>query len=170
MTGVVWYKTGDFFLEDWWQLPLFLFCLFHKFLQDIHSYPFAEGSLLIKFLNATLQYSFSLSRQRTGGLASAVLTAKQRQPPFGGGTTRWGAISLPSGGRKSLKHCHLVTVSYTTLSHCHLAAGAQSSHSHCIWDGIFKLWRSLGIDSKDSIPPAYVAWRAGTTTLFLFGS
>jgi hypothetical protein len=29
---------------------------------------------------------------------------------------------------------------------------------------------SLGIDSKDSIPPAYVAWRAGTTTLFLLGS
>jgi hypothetical protein len=24
--------------------------------------------------------------------------------------------------------------------------------------------------SKESIPPAYVAWRAGTTTLFLLGS
>jgi hypothetical protein len=34
----------------------------------------------------------------------------------------------------------------------------------------FKLLRSPGIDSKDSIPPAYVAWRAGATTLFLLGS
>jgi hypothetical protein len=37
-------------------------------------------------------------------------------------------------------------------------------------DGIFKLLRSPGIDSKESIPPAYVAWRASTTTLFLLGS
>ncbi len=29
---------------------------------------------------------------------------------------------------------------------------------------------SAGIDSKGSIPPAYVAWRAGTITLFLLGS
>jgi hypothetical protein len=33
-------------------------------------------------------------------------------------------------------------------------------------DDIFKLSK----DSKESIPPANVAWRAGTTTLFLFGS
>jgi hypothetical protein len=31
---------------------------------------------------------------------------------------------------------------------------------------IFKLLRSPGIDSKESIPPAYVVWRAGTTTPF----
>jgi len=36
--------------------------------------------------------------------------------------------------------------------------------------GILKLLRSPGIDSKESIPPAYVAWRAGTITLFLLGS
>jgi hypothetical protein len=30
--------------------------------------------------------------------------------------------------------------------------------------GIFKLLWSPGIDSRVSIPPAYVAWRAGTTT------
>jgi hypothetical protein len=29
---------------------------------------------------------------------------------------------------------------------------------------------SPGIDSKASIPPAYVAWRAGTITLFLLGA
>jgi hypothetical protein len=57
-------------------------------------------------------------------------------------------------------------------------------------NGILKLTRSLKTDSKESIPPAYVAcariccrgnlafkkiykfvlWRAGTTTLFLLGS
>ncbi len=31
-------------------------------------------------------------------------------------------------------------------------------------DGIFKLLRSPGIGSNESIPPAFVAWRAGTTT------
>jgi hypothetical protein len=31
---------------------------------------------------------------------------------------------------------------------------------------IFKLLGSQGIDSKESIPPVYVAWRAGTTTLY----
>ncbi len=35
---------------------------------------------------------------------------------------------------------------------------------------IFKLFKSPRIDSRESIPPAYVAWRAGTTTLFLLGS
>jgi hypothetical protein len=36
--------------------------------------------------------------------------------------------------------------------------------------GIFTLIRSPGIDSKESIPPAFVARRAGTTTLFQLGS
>ncbi len=35
---------------------------------------------------------------------------------------------------------------------------------------IFELLRSPGIDSKELIPPAYVAWQAGTITLFLLGS
>jgi hypothetical protein len=30
-----------------------------------------------------------------------------------------------------------------------------------------KLLRNPGIDSKESIPPAYVTWRAFTTTLFV---
>jgi hypothetical protein len=34
------------------------------------------------------------------------------------------------------------------------------------WDGNIKLLRSPGIDSKELIPPAYVAWRAGKTSLF----
>ncbi len=36
--------------------------------------------------------------------------------------------------------------------------------------GIFKRVWGPGIDSKEWIPPAYVAWRAGTITLFLPGS
>ncbi len=36
--------------------------------------------------------------------------------------------------------------------------------------GIFKLLWSPEIDSKESIPPAYVAWRAGTKALSLLGS
>jgi hypothetical protein len=36
-------------------------------------------------------------------------------------------------------------------------------------DGICKLLRCPGSDSKESIPQAYVAWRAGTTILFLLG-
>jgi hypothetical protein len=35
---------------------------------------------------------------------------------------------------------------------------------------IFKRLWSPGIDSKASIPPSYVAWRAGTITLFLLGA
>jgi hypothetical protein len=35
---------------------------------------------------------------------------------------------------------------------------------------IFKRLLSPGIDTKELIPPAYVAWRAGTITLFLLGS
>ncbi len=36
--------------------------------------------------------------------------------------------------------------------------------------GIFKLVRSAGIDYKESTTPAYVAGRAGTTTIFLQSS
>jgi hypothetical protein len=35
---------------------------------------------------------------------------------------------------------------------------------------IFKCLWSPGIDFKASLPPAYVAWRAGTITLFLLGA
>jgi hypothetical protein len=35
---------------------------------------------------------------------------------------------------------------------------------------IFKLLRSPRIDSEEPIPPGCVAWRPGTTTLFLLGT
>jgi hypothetical protein len=34
----------------------------------------------------------------------------------------------------------------------------------------FKCLWGPGIDSKEWIPPVYVAWRAGTITLFLIGA
>ena len=39
----------------------------------------------------------------------------------------------------------------------------------CTTDNIFKLSRSPGFDSKESIPPSYVAWQASMTTLILLG-
>ncbi len=38
------------------------------------------------------------------------------------------------------------------------------------WARIFKLLRGPKINSKEPIPPPYVAWRAGKTSLFLLGS
>jgi hypothetical protein len=38
------------------------------------------------------------------------------------------------------------------------------------WARIFKRLWSRGIVSKEWIPPAYVAWRTGTITLFLLGA
>ncbi len=38
------------------------------------------------------------------------------------------------------------------------------------WNGIFELLRSPGIDSKEWILPADVAWRAVYDNLFLLGS
>jgi hypothetical protein len=38
--------------------------------------------------------------------------------------------------------------------------------SEIIWARICKRLRSPDIDSKESIPTAYVAWQAGTATLF----
>jgi hypothetical protein len=35
---------------------------------------------------------------------------------------------------------------------------------------VFKLLKNLGIDSKESTSPTYIAWRADMTTLFLLGS
>jgi hypothetical protein len=43
-----------------------------------------------------------------------------------------------------------------------------SANKNVVRARIFKLLRSPRIDSEESIPPAFVAWRAGTTTLFLY--
>jgi hypothetical protein len=64
--------------------------------------------------------------------------------------------------RVSTLGCPMSIVHAFSSSSLHHVYNVQS-------DQICKLLRSLGIDSKESIPPAYVAWRAGTTTLFLLG-
>ncbi len=47
----------------------------------------------------------------------------------------------------------------------------QFRHAGCVaWARIFKRLWSPRTDSKEWIPPAYVAWRAGTRTLFLLGA
>jgi hypothetical protein len=50
------------------------------------------------------------------------------------------------------------------------AAGWATLANDEFWARIFKRLRSPGIDSKEWIPLAYVAWRAGTIILFLLGS
>jgi hypothetical protein len=70
---------------------------------------------------------------------------------------------------KELMHKILVR----KYQHARSAKNLERNHGRDIGenrDGIFKLLRSPGIDSKESIPPAYEAWRASTTTLFLLGS
>jgi hypothetical protein len=53
----------------------------------------------------------------------------------------------------------------------HLAAFVFVPYVSDSREGIFKFLRFPGIDSKESIPSAYVDWRASsTTTLFLLDS
>ncbi len=54
---------------------------------------------------------------------------------------------------------------YRLLPWRHLSANSKINR-----DRIFKRLWSPGIDSKEWIPPAYLAWRASTITLFLLGS
>ncbi len=57
---------------------------------------------------------------------------------------------------------------YRTLYIVQESAVKVTTYERPIRARIFKRLWSRGIDSKEWIPPAYVAWRAGTITLFLF--
>ncbi len=75
----------------------------------------------------------------------------------------------------SLYACFLAWFSPSLLSNLVISFFISFSLSLCnkcaaSWARILKLLRSPGVDSKESIPPAYVAWLAGTTTLFLLNS
>jgi hypothetical protein len=59
---------------------------------------------------------------------------------------------------------------HVTWRNIHLLMCIFFAWSRVIWAGIFKPLWSPGIDAKASIPPAYVAWRASTITLFLLGA
>jgi hypothetical protein len=89
---------------------------------------------------------------------------------------------------KSLSQVVLLSPQSYTQAHTDLQVGQSnfSLHSHTpimsgkaigvntrilgVSGGIFKLLWSPEIDSEESIPPTYVAWRAGKRTLFLLGS
>jgi hypothetical protein len=63
-------------------------------------------------------------------------------------------------GLHSIEYKLPLTIKYWRMNSCEQASRAR----------IFKLFRSPRVDSKESIPPTYVAWRAGTITLFLLSS
>ncbi len=68
----------------------------------------------------------------------------------------------------------MFSVLYNLFWHCLICHPSDSTVSEDAGSEpkarIFKRLWSPGIDSKELIPPAYVAWRAGTITLFLLGS
>ncbi len=68
-------------------------------------------------------------------------------------------------------HIH-VGITRKILCNCPFNAkiSSEGQTTVCTQSWNFKLFKSPEIDSKESIPPAYVAWRAGTITLFLLGS
>ncbi len=68
----------------------------------------------------------------------------------------------------SIFHGYLYKVTYyrKSLKAVHKNFGSYTRYRA----RICKLLRCSGIDSKESIPAAYVAWRAGTTTLFVVPS
>jgi hypothetical protein len=70
-------------------------------------------------------------------------------------------VSMPSIWW-SLSHVYAVKSEYKLCEF--LIGGVNSPLVREDRDGIFKLQRSPGINSKESIPPAYIVWRAGTTT------
>jgi hypothetical protein len=70
---------------------------------------------------------------------------------------------------------------YKFIQYYHTEAESKEKHGvfmgpyagvdyNLTWARTFKCLWGPGIDSKERIPSAYVAWRAGTITLFLFGS
>jgi hypothetical protein len=76
---------------------------------------------------------------------------------LGGLANTLSLISLGWVAAFVLPKVHILKISYCK----------DDFHKHhyyiLVKDGIFKLLRSPGNDSKESIPPAYVSWRAGTT-------
>ncbi len=80
----------------------------------------------------------------------------------------WGSLCLNPCGRVSVTYrskcrgCKWTRQAQLGLSRRIRRAGFRAR--------IFKLLRSPRIDSKEPIPPAHVAWRAGTTTLFVLNS
>jgi hypothetical protein len=60
------------------------------------------------------------------------------------------------------EECNILGADFENWDQANMGEGQEQSR-------IFKRSWSPGIDSKEWIPPAYVAWRASTITLFLLG-
>ncbi len=110
-----------------------------------------------------------------GGSIGAWLVVYQR--PFTQATYRRTALVYSSYVLEVDESCVCLNkfFSYTllTVEHKFFSRYAKTSrpYSAILYGArIFKRLWSPGIDSKEWIPPAYVAWRAGTITLFLLGS
>ncbi len=67
-----------------------------------------------------------------------------------------------------LKHCHLRSYIVSSVDGLRAAAASSWLIAGNHRDGIFKLLRSLGIDSKESILPTYLAWWSGIRQRYSF--
>jgi hypothetical protein len=92
--------------------------------------------------------------ERDGGLILYVFRQPYRE---------WQVVSELGNEKVGENHSQttLVAISYTDVC---------STFKRNLEIEFSKLLRSPGINSKESIPQTYVAWRAGTTTLILLGS
>ncbi len=132
---------------------------------------------------------------RMEGFLHGTYYLVQRNPLLGGRGVRWGdgvvrvkgvyrqdvwdemwrsADRIPFVSRPGSK-CSFLGLEPRPLFSRQVSVPLQCSASLLIaqpqcWGRIFKHLRNPRINSKESIPPAYVAWLAGTTTLFLLGS
>jgi hypothetical protein len=69
--------------------------------------------------------------------------------------------------KKTHVHLHGTKFNFSSTNHKTFDAFTRRTKPSA---GIFKLLRSPAIDSMESLPSAYVARQAGTTTLFQLGS
>jgi hypothetical protein len=88
---------------------------------------------------------------------------------------RSGLLTNEMGGEEWERSQIIRLRSWSSINHSILSGGGgcwggSVSESILYRARIFKCLWGPGIDSKEWIPPAYVAWRAGTLTLFLLGS
>ena len=80
------------------------------------------------------------------------------------------SASGPQSGKAPYHSLTLPHLFYLYISEQHQFLMNLANFIEPSWAGIFKPVWSPGIDAKASTPPAYVARRAGTITLFLVGA
>jgi hypothetical protein len=138
---------------------------------------YAPGSVGGPLCNLVIFSTFPIHMEATSQLngGASILFSPE-------GTIYWGE----GGGGSSLSLCKLVrTTKYVTMPTARISSKFSSYISFRKFPrtckkfllasslqspNFLKLLRSLKIDSKELKPPAYVAWRASKTTLFLLSS